>query len=109
MASLTEQLRPSLRILQAGIPVGEVKGRDLLPQHALAMSTDLHPDAFPRVEVDYDQAIAYLRRETVGLPADAPRGFVLLTWRGLPLGFVKNIGNRANNLYPQEWRIRKQS
>ena len=109
VASLTEQLRPSLRILQAGIPVGEVKGRDLLPQHALAMSTDLHPDAFPRVEVDYDQAIAYLRRETIGLPADAPRGFVLLTWRGLPLGFVKNIGNRANNLYPQEWRIRKQS
>ena len=109
VSSLAEYLRPSLRILQAGIPVGEVKGRDLLPQHALAMSTDLHPEAFPRVEVDYDQAIAYLRRETVSLPADAPRGFVLLTWRGLPLGFVKNIGNRANNLYPQEWRIRKQS
>ncbi|MDC2687911.1 hypothetical protein PO256_17190, partial [Bacteroides ovatus] len=31
---------------------------------------------------------------------------VLLTYRHIPLGFVKNIGNRANNLYPQEWRIR---
>jgi NOL1/NOP2/fmu family ribosome biogenesis protein len=30
----------------------------------------------------------------------------LLTYQGIPLGFVKNIGNRANNLYPQEWRIR---
>ena len=33
-------------------------------------------------------------------------GFVLLTYKDAPLGFVKNIGNRANNLYPQEWRIR---
>jgi hypothetical protein len=31
---------------------------------------------------------------------------VLLTWQNEPLGFVKNIGNRANNLYPNEWRIR---
>jgi NOL1/NOP2/fmu family ribosome biogenesis protein len=22
------------------------------------------------------------------------------------LGFVKNLGNRANNMYPREWRIR---
>ena len=40
------------------------------------------------------------------LDADVPRGYVLLTYRQVPLGFVKNIGNRANNLYPQEWRIR---
>ena len=25
---------------------------------------------------------------------------------GQPLGQVKNIGTRANNLYPKEWRIR---
>ncbi|WP_356803431.1 hypothetical protein [Paramuribaculum intestinale] len=45
-----------------------------------------------------------MRREAVGI--DAPRGFVLLKFDGLPLGWVKNLGNRANNLYPQEWRIR---
>ena len=91
---------------QAGIPVGEIKGRDLLPRHALAMTTALHPDAFPRVEVDYEQAIAYLRREAIVFPEEVSRGLLLPVWRGLPLGFVKNIGNRANNLYPQEWRIR---
>lgn len=106
---LDEVLRPSLRVLQAGIPVAEPKGRDLLPRHALAMSTAIRPDAFPRVEADLEQAVAYLRREAVSLSGDAPRGFLLLTWRGLPLGFVKNIGSRANNLYPQEWRIRKTS
>ncbi|WP_289300360.1 methyltransferase RsmF C-terminal domain-like protein, partial [Xylanibacter muris] len=30
----------------------------------------------------------------------------LLTHAGHPLGFVKNLGSRANNLYPAPWRIR---
>lgn len=99
-------LQQSLRIVQAGIALAEVKGKDLIPNHALAMSCALRPDAFPREEVAYEQAIAYLRKEAIALSADAPRGYVLLTYKGVPLGFVKNIGNRANNLYPQEWRIR---
>jgi 16S rRNA (cytosine1407-C5)-methyltransferase len=40
------------------------------------------------------------------LDASVPRGYILLTYKNIPLGFAKNIGNRANNLYPQEWRIR---
>ena len=63
-------------------------------------------DVFPREEISYEQAIAYLRKEAIVLPGTAPRGYVLLTYKDVPLGFVKNIGNRANNLYPQEWRIR---
>lgn len=99
-------LQQSLRLVQAGITLAEVKGKDLIPHHALAMSRDLHRDAFPREEVSYEQAIAYLRKEAIVLPSAAPRGYVLLTYKDIPLGFVKNIGNRANNLYPQEWRIR---
>ncbi|MEG2332956.1 MAG: rRNA cytosine-C5-methyltransferase, partial [Bacteroides sp.] len=48
----------------------------------------------------------YLRKEAISLSETAPRGYVLLLYKQVPLGFVKNIGNRANNLYPQEWRIR---
>lgn len=95
-----------LHILYAGCPLAEVKGKDLLPQHALAVSNLLASDAFPRVEVPYEQAIAYLRKEAIILPSDTPRGYLLLTYKDTPIGFVKNIGNRANNLYPQEWRIR---
>ena len=40
------------------------------------------------------------------LPADTPRGIVTVTYRGVPLGPVKNIGSRANNLYPKPWRIK---
>lgn len=108
-ADYGRMLRASLRVLQAGVALGEVKGRDLVPAHALAMSTAIRPDAFPRVEVERAEALSYLRREAIALPEGAPRGFVLLTWQGLPLGFVKNVGNRANNLYPAEWRIRMQT
>lgn len=99
-------LQQSLRVIQAGVALAEVKGKDLIPNHALAMSQALRDDVFPREEVPYEQAIAYLRKEAIVLSGDAPRGYVLLTYMNIPLGFVKNIGNRANNLYPQEWRIR---
>lgn len=99
-------LQQSLRVIQAGVALAEVKGKDLIPSHALAMSQVLRDDIFPREEVSYEQAIAYLRKEAIVLSAEAPRGYVLLTYTNIPLGFVKNIGNRANNLYPQEWRIR---
>jgi NOL1/NOP2/fmu family ribosome biogenesis protein len=70
------------------------------------MSTALQREAFVEAEVTYEQAIAYLRKESLTLSADLPRGYVLLTYRGIPLGFVKHLGSRANNLYPQEWRVR---
>ena len=95
-----------LKILEAGVQVASLKGKEPIPAHPLAMSTQLNTDAFACQEVSYAQAIAYLRKESVVLPPDTPKGYVLLTYRKLPLGFVKNLGNRANNLYPQEWRIR---
>ncbi|MDE5677814.1 rRNA cytosine-C5-methyltransferase [Phocaeicola sp.] len=99
-------LRRSLKILHAGVTLGELKGKNLIPDHSLAMSTLLNKDMFPCAELTYEQAVAYLRKEAVTLDTSVPRGYVLLTFQGVPLGFAKNIGNRANNLYPQEWRIR---
>ena len=99
-------LRSSLRIVQAGTEVAEVKGKDLIPAHGLAMSRLLETSLFPTEELTYEQAIAYLRKEAITLSPTVPRGYVLVTYKKTPLGFVKNIGDRANNLYPQEWRIR---
>lgn len=95
-----------LKVMTAGITIGTVKGKDVIPDQSLALSTSLNREAFPSVEVSYEQAIAYLHKEAVVLPPETPRGFVILTYKGVPIGFVKNIGNRANNLYPQEWRIK---
>ncbi|MBR1449320.1 MAG: hypothetical protein IJ588_11330 [Prevotella sp.] len=54
----------------------------------------------------YSQALAYLRHEALALPPDTPRGLVEVCFEGIPLGLAKNIGTRANNLYPKEWRIK---
>jgi 16S rRNA C967 or C1407 C5-methylase (RsmB/RsmF family)/NOL1/NOP2/fmu family ribosome biogenesis protein len=99
-------LQQYVKVIHAGITLGEMKGKDLIPHHSLAMSTALADGAFPKAEVTYEQAIAYLRKESLVLDTGVPRGYVLLTYQNIPLGFMKNIGNRANNLYPQEWRIR---
>jgi 16S rRNA C967 or C1407 C5-methylase (RsmB/RsmF family)/NOL1/NOP2/fmu family ribosome biogenesis protein len=95
-----------LRLFSAGVPAGQVKGNDVIPSHALALSTALHPDAFPTVELGWDEAVRYLQRETPALHEGVPKGLYAVACRRLPLGFARNIGCRINNLYPQEWRIR---
>lgn len=100
--SITE----TVRALTVGVPLAEEKGRKLIPQHHLALSAALNREAFPTVELSLEQALSYLRREALCLPAEAPRGYVLITYQNHPLGFANNLGTRANNLYPQEWRIR---
>ena len=71
------------------------------------LPTDLLDSAdAPRVELSLEEAHRYLQREALVLPPDTPRGIVQVCYRGQRLGLMKNIGTRANNLYPKEWRIR---
>ncbi len=63
-------------------------------------------EACARVELDYKQAVRYLRGEALVLSEDTPRGIVEVTFMGHGLGQMKNIGTRANNLYPKPWRIK---
>lgn len=101
-----DQAEKNLKVLHAGVKLGTDKGKGLIPDQALALSTMLNKDHFPQVELSYEDAIRYLRKEAVNLPADTPKGYVLVTYRQVPIGWEKNIGNRANNLYPQEWKIK---
>ena len=103
---LVETLERNAKVLNAGIRLGTLKGKSFVPDAALALSSALAPGAFPRMEIDLETALAYLRREAITLPAGTPLGVVLITYSGIALGFAKNLGNRANNMYPQHWRIR---
>ena len=94
-------------VIHEGVPLATVKGRDLIPAHPLALSTALAPGAFPQVALSVDEAVAYLRGDAITLPGGTPRGYVAVTYGGLSLGWMKNIGNRANNLYPSSSRIKK--
>jgi 16S rRNA C967 or C1407 C5-methylase (RsmB/RsmF family)/NOL1/NOP2/fmu family ribosome biogenesis protein len=94
-----------LRIVDSGTTVAAIKQNKLIPAHALAMSVYLEQEAFPPVEVSYDSAIRYLRKDSGPLDA-LEKGFHLVRFERTPLGWINNLGNRYNNLYPQEWRIR---
>ena len=104
--AIYEDAARNLKVIHAGIKLGTSKGKDIIPDQSLALSTELNTEAFPQVELSYEDAIRYLRKEAVNLPADTPKGYVLVTYQQMPLGWEKNIGNRANNLYPQEWKIK---
>ena len=103
----TPQRRPPLYSPERGLalPLGILRkwspplggdGRGLLGDDVAA----------PRVDLSLNDAVRYLQREALTLPTDTPRGIVQVCFRGQRLGLAKNIGSRANNLYPKEWRIR---
>lgn len=70
-------------------------------------SAPIKDASYPSVEVDKETAIRYLRGESIKLKEDAPKGIVTVSYLGFPLGEAKNIGSRANNLYPKSKRIKK--
>ena len=98
-------LEQTLHIIAAGCAVGALKGKVLVPDADLALSMMFDRSAFTEAEVDREKALAYLHRDAITL-LDAPKGYVTIVYDGLPLGFVKNLGNRCNSLHPQSRRIR---
>ncbi len=95
----------NLKVIKPGTKIFAVKNNDFLPEHELALSDSLRKDAFPLQDLSISGAINYLRRDGFNLP-DAPKGWIIVTYMGVNLGFVKNIGKRLNNYFPVEWRIR---
>lgn len=89
--------------LATGVAVGTVKGRDLVPSADLPLSIIFSEDSFEMVEVDRGTALKFLHRDNIVLPG---KGFQIVCHEGTRLGFVKNLGSRCNNLYPQSRRIR---
>lgn len=88
-----------------GVNIGEFKGQDFVPSHALALSAWASPE-WPSVSLSREQALLFLKKETFDPPADAPKGWAIVRHEGLNLGWVKILPNRLNNYLPQERRIR---
>ncbi|TAD87709.1 MAG: RNA methyltransferase, partial [Bacteroidetes bacterium] len=97
-------LKTPLNIRKAGVKLGDLAHGQLVPDHALALSNLAAPQV-DRVELSATMALQYLRKATLeGLPVQ--KGWQLVTYQHLPLGWIKNLGNRVNNYYPADWRIR---
>ena len=97
-------LATQLYIKKAGVSVGELKGKDFIPAHEYALSY-LPLKTFNRVDLDKEQALSYLRRAEFNCSGE--KGWNLMRYNGLGLGWAKILPNRINNYYPQEWRILK--
>lgn len=103
---LLRSVKERVDVIHEGVQLGTVKGKDVIPSQSLAMSLAIETDSFGTHDLSRDEALRYLRGDALTLPESVKHGFVLLTYEGEPLGFVKNLGNRSNNLYPAPWRIK---
>lgn len=107
-AGLYSYIEKNLPVIKSGTMIGEVKNGILIPAHDLAMSVKIREESWPGHTLTLKESLLYLRLE----PPDASRmmaGRVLMKYRGVPLGFANNLGNRVNNGYPRPWRIRMES
>ena len=109
--AINQQHKDSLNLLQqhlyikkSGVRIGKLAGRDLIPDHELALSIIVNKDTVKQTELTYDQAILYLRRENLNID-EAKKGWSLMNFEGQPLGWAKLLPNRVNNYYPKELRI----
>lgn len=96
-------LQSNLYLKKSGVRIGKVMGKDLVPNHELAMSLILNPN-IPRINLNHDQSVIYLKRDELKLKSEHI-GWALMCFENHPLGWAKLLGNRINNYFPKEIRI----
>jgi 16S rRNA C967 or C1407 C5-methylase (RsmB/RsmF family)/NOL1/NOP2/fmu family ribosome biogenesis protein len=99
-----DYLSQHLYIRKKGTLLGEIKGKDFVPHHELALSAFISKDV-AHAEVNEETALKFLKKADFRLGDEYPKGFCLIRYKGHGIGWVKNIGNRVNNYLPKEWRI----
>ncbi|PWT78123.1 MAG: RNA methyltransferase [Bacteroidetes bacterium] len=93
----------NLYLKKAGILLGKLLQKELIPEQDLATSC-LAGTLFQRISLNNEQAIKYLRKEDFNLESNI-KGWALVEYLGLPLGWIKILQSRFNNYYPRNWRI----
>lgn len=100
-------LKNLLRIRYAGIEMGKINKNDLIPEHTLALSVHINK-SLPSLQLNKEQALQYLRKQdNLNLDLNGLKGWCLIQYENINLGWVKVLPNRINNYYPKEWRILK--
>jgi NOL1/NOP2/fmu family ribosome biogenesis protein len=102
---------PDLQLLQkllylrkTGLSLGMPASKEWLPAHEVALSIDA-AEALNCIAVNKEQALHFLKKEDMMLP-DMGKGWYIVRYEGLGLGWIKALGNRFNNYLPKHWRIR---
>lgn len=98
-------VQAQMRLQKLGTMVGDISRKGIIPNEELALNPFLNRYK-ERIELTKEEALHYLRGDT--FPLSGEHGYQLVTFQNVPLGWIKHLGNRFNNLYTKEWRIRKQ-
>lgn len=104
-ATAIKALQSKLKVRLAGLKMGEIIKGKLIPHHQLALSTHLSNN-IPRVDLNIEQALRYLRNETFVVEPKA-QDIYAMCYNGYPLGWAKVMPNRINNYHPNNLRILK--
>lgn len=91
-----------LRLVSPGVRLLRVGRNYVEPEHALAMALD-GSAARRRMELGDAQARTYLAGEA--LPCENEKGWTLIQWRGLPLGWGKASNGQMKNHLPKGLRL----
>ncbi|MBL7683892.1 MAG: RNA methyltransferase [Flavipsychrobacter sp.] len=98
-------LKQFVYLRKTGVQLGTPTPKEWLPSHDVALS--IHRAAtLPKLELNKEQALKFLKKEDFALPEGTHKGWILLTYNGLGIGWIKALGNRFNNYLPKHWRIR---
>lgn len=100
-----EAMEQHLKIISPGVELGRFFRDDFKPSHALALYVGLNDNLpVPCVELSLNDTLDYLRKRDIDCSLFS-EGVNLLKYNRLPIGFIKRVGKRCNNLYPKEYRI----
>ncbi len=105
-AEAVKSLAESLTTIYSGVAMGQVFKGKLKPDPALALFHDLNCEVVNVAELDNSDILLYLRKQEVAAD-NFDEGINIVSARGHVVGFVKRIGNRVNNMYPNSLRVLK--
>ncbi len=97
----------ALHLKKSGVRMGAMIRGELNPDHELAMSL-LGSSQIKRQELTLEQALVFLKKEKLDIPFEE-KGWIIMTYMGAPLGWLKAMEGRSNNYYPKNWRITMRS
>lgn len=102
----SDLLSKQLRMIKKGLSLGVMKKNRWIPDPETSFSVAIK-NFLPELDLDPAQALRFLRCETFDLLCEE-RGYHLIKFEGHGLGYINHLGNRFNNYYPSNWRIRTQ-
>lgn len=94
-----------LNVVRHGLKMYEKKGKDLIYSHHLSHSELARAHNAGTCELSLIEAEKYVKGEVLNIKTD--KGFILLTYHKIPLGYGKSDGRVIKNHYPKYLRNKK--